>query len=638
MIEIKVNGQIIDLFGNDTIAMTYAANNFNDISSRNGEFSNSFTIPVTANNINIFGHPNQINTASTFNKNFNSCQVYEDGILVVDGFCKLLSTQDDIEIKIFSGNSSWIDLIGEKNLSDIDLSDFDHILSDEVVNDNRLNTTGFVYANCHYGNTVDFYPSIYFSTLIYRIFSGIGFSVAGTLLNDDLFNAAVIPYCQKNWLKHFGTTWYHGLFLPYNGISLTNGKAIACIGTRIDLKPKPESVVFDILSEWVDEDAPTGEETVMDMVTPFVGKISGNIKFRLNTSFGSGTATAKIHNNLGTYITLGSVTYTGTGVYDIELNKDAFNFSNGVSIYYTVVIHFSTAVTSFDCIGGEYIVDNGIDEYWPQERNQKTHLSQSLPTAKQKDFLKLVFNMFGVQITTDYATNTIYLNRFIDVSDTTTSVDVSKIIDHSIKPKIEFGFGDYGQTNYLKYAYDEADPLLYDGFGDGVIEIDNKLLPKEKTLYESKFAPIARKLIDSSEWASYPLFTANKILPRVAYVVQNSSNLFVILGQPALATNSHLYFDNINWPNIVINYYPPIVSIITLQKKLTLNLRLTKINVMSINGSDNYSYNLRYNRPVYINETVDGSHINGYFYLNIVSQYKFGVNQSTEVEFLPLLI
>jgi hypothetical protein len=642
MIDFFINGQRVDLFGNETVAMTYQCNKFQEVKSRSGEYSNTFKIPYTANNKKIAQHSHQPNSIGDFARKKNTVKIYENGVLVVDGFCKIVTSKDEININVFSGNSNWIDSIGDKQLQSIDLSQYDHMFFNDVINDNRLNTSGFVYANCHYGNTVDFYPSIYYRTLLDSIFAEYGYTIAGSLLGDPLFQRSVLPFCNKQWMKRFGTTFFDADFRKVTNELITTGDGIAfaSLENTRKLKPTNAPLFFIRNSEW--DGVGSGFFTAFDFGSTKTVNAEGYLLLELPTSFsGTGTVTVSLEDiNPVTSITpqiLGTSSYFGSGNIYVQLSYTNLVFDFATS--YRIRVNFgNTSVNQFSCLNGYLKFDDGLDEIFPQQRDQHTDLALSLPPKlKIKDFIKHVFNQFGVQVTTDYENGVIILNKFDDVSEKDKAIDVSNLVDASERPEIEYNFGNYAQNNYMRYKEDNNDSTLPIDYGTGNLKIDNELLPVESELFKSEFAGVVRAVVGGITMATYPLFTTTQQLtPRCAYIVQNNENLFNISGQPALATNSHLFFDDFHFDALIDRNYKLIKAVMFNQKIIKLNLRLNNVHVCQISSSTPFSKSLNYNRSLYINTTIDDIHINGYFYLNSINQYKIGQNESTETELCPI--
>ena len=60
MTEIYIDSQLIDLYDEEEIVVSFAVNNLFDIESRDGTYSNTFKIPATHTNNKIFGQFNNI--------------------------------------------------------------------------------------------------------------------------------------------------------------------------------------------------------------------------------------------------------------------------------------------------------------------------------------------------------------------------------------------------------------------------------------------------------------------------------------------------------------------------------------------------------------------------------------------------
>ena len=60
--ELWIDGKLCDLESKEVIAMSYGVNRLTDIESRQGFYSNTFKLPLTARNLANFGIPTELNS------------------------------------------------------------------------------------------------------------------------------------------------------------------------------------------------------------------------------------------------------------------------------------------------------------------------------------------------------------------------------------------------------------------------------------------------------------------------------------------------------------------------------------------------------------------------------------------------
>jgi len=204
--ELYIDGKLCDLEKKEVIAMSYGVNRLTDIESRQGFYSNTFKLPLTANNLGIFGIPTELNSSDTTRWERLECSIESDGIIQI-GFAQLQSVQDTLSVVIKAGNSGFIDDLKGLSLSDINITDLDHVRDLATVNANRLNdyTDGFVYPDVDYSlllnitNPIPFwflFPAVFIDPILRAIVEDRGYTIAGDILTNDTYRKMLIPFCR----------------------------------------------------------------------------------------------------------------------------------------------------------------------------------------------------------------------------------------------------------------------------------------------------------------------------------------------------------------------------------------------------------------------------------------------------------
>ena len=128
MVSLKINNEFVDLKGGEEIAITFQNNDVGDISTRNGSYSTSYSIPTTNHNISLLGYINNLGVISLTNPSKRyTAELYNKGSFLKSGFIKVNSvSKDDINITFYGDNVSWFELIKDKKLNELNLSEFNH--------------------------------------------------------------------------------------------------------------------------------------------------------------------------------------------------------------------------------------------------------------------------------------------------------------------------------------------------------------------------------------------------------------------------------------------------------------------------------------------------------------------------------
>ncbi len=647
MRKLYINDQLCDLFGDESIAHTLAANKFQDIKSRQGNFSNEFELPMTNNNLTIIDNCHQVNTGSDFDKRLGVAKIYEDGVLTVTGYAQLNEVKDTIKMVVFSGNSDWISLVGDKLMQDLDVSDMNHTFDNATVDANRNNlyTTGWVYPNCLYGafafpgtpfTILDFYPCIYDYQYLMRIFNEVGYTVDGSLLDDALFLKMVRPFTN---LKMYTAASFD------SPLALTSASTLDIAGMTLTAPT--------ILSDFIGLSAPAFDPMPMVVpgsTTPTIGAAAyfntgadNTYNFVVTLNFtatgGGGSIALNSYDNTGAVVALGfpesyvnganSLSFTISNVNLLKDQKVVFRFQ--VSLPTLGSIGSMSGTISFNTYNN-YSVSNNT---YP---GSTVDMNQCIPEGvRQKDFILDLFNRFDVLCTVNQVDKIVYLNKFSDLlTNIPNAVYMTEFVDHTENVTVVYDLESYAKRNWFRNAQDSNDVIIPFGYGDGYIDIDKDNLQPETNVFESKFAPVAYQPGIAS-----PVIRIRepyqKLNAKVAYIELQSSNIIEIDTMPPLATNAQLYFENLRFDTSLIpTYYPAKITVLQNYKLIKIDLRLNCMHIQALSNGQSTT-GLSFVKPVFINTTVNGNNVTGYFYLNEVTQYKSGENESTQVQIVPIL-
>lgn len=152
--QVFVNGIELEGVQGVDIAFSYSLKDIRDIGAAKGSRSTSITIPRTKSNNIAFGVARDINVFTNANKNA-AFQTYclSNSTVIADGVVFLLDvTETEITFALFESIGALKVDIGEDTmLSDLDLSDLDHIYNDGDVFDTWANDYDYIYPLIDYG-------------------------------------------------------------------------------------------------------------------------------------------------------------------------------------------------------------------------------------------------------------------------------------------------------------------------------------------------------------------------------------------------------------------------------------------------------------------------------------------------------
>lgn len=641
-VTVLINDEELVLDKSGDIVGTYAINKLGDIASRHGNYTNTFNAPVSsAKNKEIAESAQQINSQTTIPYVKQTAEIRVGGAQTVLGIAQLKSAKDFFQWVIKSGNADLFERIKGLSLRDLDLSDYDHTwnITDVYNSRNPANdySYGYVYPDIDYGQLgpgtivvyYALYPAFYCKVLFNKIISDAGFTWSGDFSSNTLFPKMILPFAGKDFIHT--QAWVTSKLFRAN-IATDSGGTFGTTIRYAGLDNDSTGGYFD-----------NGNQVTLGAWSNFP---TINAKFENNEGM-TVTFFVEINFDVTTF-------YVGTpGQIDITIPgcpDAAYQLANITATgSYTAMLQGTVLLTTlstdisirFQCSLAQYSITSGVfyNEVSPNiEINSVVNIQSVLPDIKQTDFLLTIFNEFALLLQTNNLTNNINIFPFQSVIDNIPSAkDWRQKVDLSERPLKQYLFEDYAQENVFSYKTDEEDIYLSlePTYGQGVINVANEFLPITKKVFESVFAPVKRivTLNSTAVLAFVPKWTLNEdgvtysnsinAVPRIAYVeMQNAENLVNIFGTVDRVTSPAVYFTDLEFTNLITEYYEPLERLLNKAKVVTA---LVRLNVADINQLD-FEY------PVLF--TVDGE--DAYFYINEVRQFKFNTKESTEVELVLL--
>ena len=201
----------IDISENEAFPITWNIADIRNPDKRNASYTKTLRIPGTANNNRLFGWLFDVNvTANRFNPNRKvNCVVLNDTIPILEGNIQLLSIdvkdRSDVvyECSVMGNIIDLFTNIGDKELRELDFSEYDHTLRYSTLSTSWSASpgSGYVYPMIDYGksdhanwNIEDFFPAIYAKTYLDKIVQAAGYTHSSTFLNSDFFKRMIIPF------------------------------------------------------------------------------------------------------------------------------------------------------------------------------------------------------------------------------------------------------------------------------------------------------------------------------------------------------------------------------------------------------------------------------------------------------------
>lgn len=510
-----------ELSKREIIALSYGVNRLTDIESRQGYYSNTFKLPKTATNLEIFGHPDSltINDAKRWQR--LTAWIEVDGVQVVYGFAQLSSVGKDLEVVVKGGNSDWIADIRDKEISDIDLSDLDHLVSLANVEANRFNdyTDHYVYPDIDYGllqkmeGAVQYwflYPAVFVKTLIDRIFTEANWTLTNELDTNQTYQELIIPFANDQ-IFHTAA-WQLSKEFKAHISSHTILVAAGSTDWFVGLDNDSTSGYFDndnqiTLGAWQSGVNIAGYQPNGLYDQTFTAVIDFTVTNWINGTSSLNFAFANV-GVLNEYVNYTHTDAQGNGTFQATISARLLT-----ELDQTVIVASSYVGVT---INGGYIENQVAETHY---RGSEWEFGINMPTDfKQTDLVKYVMNAFCLIAVPNTNSRSLRLVGF-DSIPTNPPVDWSEKVDLIEDPSIVPEYGSYLRSNILGYDNDSGDNFIKESKDLGEHTITNSNKPEGKrTIYKAPFSLCNRVLTmnETVEKAAIHLHDTNAGFEEVA--------------------------------------------------------------------------------------------------------------------------
>jgi hypothetical protein len=500
--EIYIEDYKLDLLQDISTEFNYSIDDVNDFGSRNTSYSKTINISGTAINNRIFGFVFDLGNANftdnelpNVNYNFNAsksaqCRIFIDKVQIFKGTLRILEIVIDdktieYQCSVFGELGGFINTLGNKRLTDLDFSDYDHTYNIANIkaswevsgargdNNSAAYGTGYFYPLLDYGNVstdkVNFQvtayrPALFLSEYLQKIFAGTDYTYSLDLLTGDqnLFNRIVIPHNQINLTKTTGTL---------NVATRTTEQIIT--GTSL----------YRFTTVTGSGLVPSGSNSVFT----YTGTVSTTLK--MIYSF-SGDATSGVFYILKNGLSVYESNFVGSvgegGEFELLMNTNdaiSFRFTNTapnrddppVTITEGEVSFFSEALVPVNVAYGDALIIN-----------------DTIPKGIfQRDFFLSIVKMFNLYVYEDTWNDkkliikpyiNFYDDTYADALDWSNKIDRSKPL--SIKPMSELNarYFDYKFTKDNDFYNENYNKKYNESYGDRIFDTEYDFSKETDTL------------------------------------------------------------------------------------------------------------------------------------------------------------
>ena len=586
-------GQEIELKDDGKLAQTKQVNDILSLSTRQTNYTNSFSIPRTAKNIRTFEDLGIIGNDSNIPYQKNAASLFSDSgeCFVFEGWAIISETAKDFKCNIYDGNLEIYKVIENKTLADLNLSALSHSKTTSEVVSTFDNSKPYKYIIADYNgkalydttkiNIDSLVPSIKVSWLVSQIETYSGFTFNGAFKTNPDYLNFFLTY-PKGTPSDLGTT------AVYTGGVLTSGLGVTVA---------------------------TGEVfTVSENMT---------LNISLSANYGFAGDESPIGTSFAYIFYVNDVIYRAVNYSDTFGSTDVFNFIlNNNDVFRYEFLTYSmpagyTLTTNINIIKYNSLSIDFLDE---------------LKGLSMKDFLNEIIWRFSLTLFKEKYSNVYEFKTISEITDFTNTIDwSSKFVS---KENEKYIFGSYAQNNWMRYKYNDDNA----NHNDSYLSIDNKNLDDSKTIIQSKVYSPELSFSDSIGFTSrvYKLWdkepkdngtTTYKPLANRFYFIRSIEKTFspaATIGSPSLFSSDTITtapiesFTGLSFNEIISKYYPDIKKI--LNKSQVLNVKL--------NLKDSDVYNVDFLKPYYFKQ------LGGSFILNKISN--FVPHKETSVELIRL--
>ena len=678
MTEIFINSQLVDTQDAD-IVITAQALTFDQLGSRRGSYSNVFDLARTNENKALFDNCDIVTSLTSIPYQKNSCQIFIDGQLIVDGSAIILASKTTYRLYITAGNTDFFKSVGSLKLIDVDLSEYDHLYTGPNVAARRETVEGFVYPNIDYGffefaepdltsySFRFFQPSFWAKTIILKAILDLGYTLVGDLLNTLTFRSLAV-LCRGAVADLLDSLARYTFTIDYNQLTGATTEKISF--------PKRESDTSGLYAA----NAAVGHFTY----TPNVAD-RDEVRFEINFTGKVITNLPRVYTNATVFVDF--LIYNAAGTLQLTLTSSVVfedRFFGIFNIYRAPAngtlerdLSFTYPASRTDVAAFNALINATPDltalRFGWQVRSNRAgaglkHLRfenleftiNQLPQGGTRvngpnipinvraanvlpasptvgDLLLTIANLEGVIIQVDETSKKIHTARIDNLrTNKAMALDWSDKLDLSEDPEIGYQLEGFAQRNFYEFNGDEKDQLLQPNAGRGSFLVDNVNLEPEKSVFKSKFSPVPSLPTFQGSRVMGRVFTGDKytfdgfnynlnaeikiedFAPRIAILAAAESSLDIIIGENEI--NYEVNAGALSFERALRDNYQ-LLDTVFVNTKVVEALFL--LNLSDVR-------NLDFTVPVYVDYFGD------FFYIEQIKQFKVNRRESCFVRLIKL--
>ena len=586
---IVVNGQDLKLAPNGRVNLNLRINDIGNISDRNSSFSNTISIPNISHNREIFDGVGIMGSRSSSPYTKVPCQYLQDGITIIrEGYLQITDiNEEEIKIVLYEGVLDLAQSLEGLYLKDLGLlTQYNHTLTDAVYLASFSKTDGYVYCYADFGvdtlvepasgYPVEYQPpSLYAHNIFEDILTEAGYTFEGNIFSDADYLSL--------------------LAAPTNGTDVTITPPTITTLSTYDTGSLDEDVIGDISSESYDltfilntlTNAGISLNDANTVSVDFTGALEVTMSSTYQVEFGSINCVVRKNGNPILNFTSDSETLVSG-----EERSTTIQVTSGDIITYQV-----TGIKEVDTDIADYRLQFSLDNLFTFKQvagGQNVVMSELFGEFLQSNFIKEIMQRYALIVAKDTFDPKKLIFKTMDelISEKSLAEDwTSKLV--KIK-NTNYAVQGYAKVNYLNHKYDK-DIEVFDF--DGMLEVDNEHLEKEKNLLTSistirnvsftvggenvYLVPLYEiKKVNGTDTrvpkkAGITLFKKNTVAATIDYSI-SGVDLSTLTNIPFIG------FTDVSYQYYVDNYYQGIKSLLDNNKRLPVEVYLTKAELAEL--------------------------------------------------------
>lgn len=491
-------------------------NDIAELKDRQGDYSQAISLPMIAKNCDFFGYINSFTAVSDLRRRKYDCRLFFDGIEIAGAgsYLKIIRITDYFEVQILGAESAFIKSLNdsEKTINDLGLTEALMRSASAIYNSNPANDVFFGISDFQLDlnsiasfdrNTETLYaktlfPFVNFKLILDRIlFENGNYSLVSNVTDQKEYLNSCIPLAKMNPLD-FGLV---------DSLFYFNGQTV-----DFTTQLRKDLFYWTVDGFWT--------------IPPDVNNPADEYMCDYNVRF-PGKYTFQLYINLTTVEYLGNPTAFKISIDDIEVFK--VESTENLSIQTLLVNEYLTldltaeSVVKFEIynnliVSRSYIV-NGIQIKLTafETESDNTEFSYgyiipvkgNLPVIKQSDFFKFFLQMFGLTISIDDKSKTIYAHSFKKVIDNKSIAKDWTSKHNTVTNNISHQIGEYCQENVIKYATENVGDR--DFTDSSKFLIADEMIKEKITLIEFIFESVENYDFKTNKYCKIKWLNGSKI-------------------------------------------------------------------------------------------------------------------------------